>query len=110
MKIVKGIKVNIDNIPPLPNIWDKNVDNILIKVCPAVILANNRTPKETALAQYETNSIQTNKGTNANGVPSGTKNEKKANLCKDIAKIVTPMKRVKLAPIETIADVVIVKL
>ena len=32
------------------------------------MLANNRTPKETARAKYEINSIKTNRGTKAKGV------------------------------------------
>ena len=110
MNIAKGIKVKKNTSILLENICPKKVDNIFNRVCPAVILANNRTPKDTALAQYDTNSIQTNAGTKANGVPSGTKNEKNVNLCKDKAKIVTPINNVKLAPIQTIAEVVTVKL
>ena len=109
-KIAKGIKVNKPIKILLVNNLYKNPDNIANKQCPAVILANNRTPKDTALAQYDTNSIQTNAGTKAKGVPSGTKNEKNVNLCKDKAKIVTPINKVKLAPIQTIAEVVTVKL
>ena len=40
---------------------------------PAAILANNLIPNENALAKYDTTSIRTNKGTNAKGVPEGTK-------------------------------------
>ena len=68
-------------------------------------LANNRTPKEKALAIYEMNSINTNIGTNAKGVPAGTKNEKKCNLCLANPKIVTPIKIVTLRPNDTITDV-----
>lgn len=34
------------------------------------MLANNRTPKETARAKYEINSIKTNRGTKAKGLSS----------------------------------------
>jgi len=70
-------------------------------VWPATIFANNRTPNDTALAKYDTNSIKTNKGTNAKGVPAGTKKEKNLIPCIDKAKIVTPIKIVKLKPRET---------
>jgi hypothetical protein len=105
MKIENGIKVNTETNILLENNCPKNVDNIFNNVCPAVILANNLTPKETALAIYDTNSIRTNNGTNAKGVPEGTKKAKKCNLCLYRAKIVTPMKIVKLSPIDTIIDV-----
>lgn len=39
--------------------------------CPAVIFAANRTPREIALAQCETNSIITKKGANQRGLPAG---------------------------------------
>ena len=51
MKIEKGIKVTTAIIKLLENSLYKNVDKIFNKVCPAVRLANNRTPKETALAK-----------------------------------------------------------
>jgi hypothetical protein len=76
MKIEKGIKVTINNNIPLVNSLANNPDNIFNRVCPAVKLANSRTPKEKALAIYEINSIKTNKGTNISGVPAGIKNEK----------------------------------
>ena len=53
---------------------------------------------------------QTNKGINAKGVPEGMKYEKKCNLWILKPKIVTPVQIVKLKPIATIAEVVIVKL
>jgi hypothetical protein len=83
------------------NNLNKYVLNIFNNVCPAVILANSLTPKETALAKYETNSIKTNKGTKAKGVPEGIKKEKNLIPCIDKAKIVTPIKIVKLNPKET---------
>ena len=46
-----------------------------------MILANNRTPNDTALAKYDTNSIKTNRGTKPNGVPAGIKNEKNLIPC-----------------------------
>jgi hypothetical protein len=49
-KIENGIKVNIAKTILLENIWYKNVERIFINVCPATKLANNLTPKLTALA------------------------------------------------------------
>ena len=49
--IAKGIKVNTAIIKLLENSLYRNVDKIFNRVCPAVRLANNRTPKETALAK-----------------------------------------------------------
>ena len=77
-------------------------------MCPATTLANNLIPNEKALAKYETNSIKTNKGTKAKGVPEGTKYEKNFILCIDNPKIVTPINIVKERLNETIIDVVIV--
>ena len=103
-----GSKVSTNITIPAANILYKNVDNIFIKVCPATTLAKSLIPKEKALAKYDTNSINTNKGTKAKGVPEGTKKEKKANLCLAKPKIVTATKIVKDKPIDTIIDVVIV--
>ena len=50
-KIVNGIIVKIATIILLENNLYKNVDNIFNSVCPAVRLANNRTPKDIALAK-----------------------------------------------------------
>ena len=77
-------------------------------MCPATTFAKSLIPKEKALAKYETISIKTNKGTKANGVPEGTKYEKKCNLWIDNPKIVTAIRIVKDKPIETIIEVVIV--
>lgn len=79
---------------------------ILSSVCPATMLANSRTPRLKARAKYEINSINTNNGTIPNGVPAGTKNEKKCTPCRYSPKIVTPKKIVKLRPIETMIEVV----
>ena len=49
--IVNGIILRIAIIILLENNLYKNVDKIFNKVCPAVRLANNRTPKDTALAK-----------------------------------------------------------
>ena len=104
-----GMNVTINITIPAENIWYKKVASIFISVCPATTLAKSLIPKEKALAKYETNSIKTNNGTKANGVPEGTKKEKNANLCIDNPKIVTAIKIVKDKPIDTIIEVVIVK-
>ena len=83
-------------------------DSILSRVCPATKLANNRTPRENALAIYEINSISTSKGTNPNGVPLGIKKAKKPTWCLYNPNIVTPMNIVKLRPNDTIIEVVTV--
>lgn len=105
MKIAKGTKVTKNTIIPLVNNLARRPERIFNKECPATKLANNRTPKEKALAIYEMNSIKTNIGTNAKGVPAGTKNEKKCNLCLAKPNNVTPIKIVTLRPKDTITDV-----
>ena len=107
-KIKNGINVNTATIKLPENNLYRKVDKIFNSVCPATILLNNRTPKLAALAKYDTTSINTNKGTKAKGVPEGTKKEKKCNLCLNTANNVTPIKIVKLNPIDTIIDVAIV--
>jgi len=72
-KIVKGINVIKKINKLLVNNLYKKEDRIANKVCPETILAKSRKPKLTARAKYDTNSIKTNKGTNAIGVPAGTK-------------------------------------
>lgn len=47
--------------------------NILTKLCPANIFANNRIPKLTARAMYEINSIKIINGAIIVGVPVGYK-------------------------------------
>lgn len=76
IKIAKGIKVIKNTIKLVANNLYKKEDKIATRQWPAVKLANNRRPNDTARAKYETSSINTNNGTNANGVPAGTKNEK----------------------------------
>ena len=46
-----GTNVNTETRMLLLNIWNRKVESIFISVCPAIILANNRTPKETARAK-----------------------------------------------------------
>jgi len=56
---------------------------ILTKECPANILANNRIPKLTALAIYDTNSIRIINGVITKGVPVGNKIAKYLTLCNE---------------------------
>jgi hypothetical protein len=51
------------------------------KICPLIMLANNRTDKLITVMKYETTSIITSKGINAKGVPAGKKNPKASILC-----------------------------
>lgn len=110
MKIAKGIKVTAKTNRLEVNNLYKNDERILTRVCPAVRLANNRKPSETDLAKYETNSITTNKGTNARGVPAGTKKEKNLSWCLTKARIVTPKKIVTDNPKQRMIELVIAKL
>ena len=50
-KITKIIEFKIKTKSPVLNNLYNNVDNIFNKVWPSVKLANNRTPKDTALAK-----------------------------------------------------------
>lgn len=108
--ITKGINVMKNTIIPLANSLYKKDERIASKVCPAVRLANNRRPNETDLAKYDTNSINTNSGTKAKGVPAGTKNEKNFNWCLTIAIMLTPKKIVTDNPRHSIIELVIAKL
>ena len=47
-------------------------------VCPAIMFANKRIDKLTGLKTYEITSIGTKSNANANDVPDGKNNEKKA--------------------------------
>lgn len=67
-----------------------NVDKITINKWPLNVLAPNRNPNEMARAAYDNNSINTNTGTNGNGVPAGTNNPKNSHLWMNNPKIVTP--------------------
>lgn len=110
MKIAKGINVMKKIITPLANNLYRKDERIATSVCPAVRLANNRRPNETDLAKYDTNSINTNSGTNAKGVPAGTKNEKNFNWCLTIAIMLTPKNTVTDNPRHRMIELVIAKL
>ena len=61
-------------------IFKVKLDNIFNKVCPDIILANNRTAKLKAFATYDIISITNNNGVKTIGQPPGIKwikNEKK---------------------------------
>ena len=103
MKIAIGNSVTKNSKIPLVNAGYRNPLKILSSVCPATMLANNRTPKLNARAKYEINSIRASNGTNARGVPAGTKKLKKWIPCRMNPKIVTPKKIITLSPIATIA-------
>lgn len=61
------------------------------------MLAANLNPKDTFLAKYEMNSINTSKGNNAKGQPAGTNKEKNFNPCSLNPKTVAPNTTVKLS-------------
>lgn len=107
-KIANGIRVNAATIIPDVNSLNKNVERIFSSVWPATMLANNRTPNETARAMYEISSISTNIGTNTRGVPDGMKYAKKCTPWIFSPNVVTPMKIITDSPIDTITDVVTV--
>ena len=67
----RGKILNIDINPPAHNIVYVKPDKIANKRCPAVILADNRTPKDIAFANCETNSIITKKKAKTIGDPEG---------------------------------------
>ena len=64
---------------------------------PDNMLAANLNPKDTFLAKYEINSINTSKGSNAKGQPAGTNKEKNFNPCSLNPKTVAPNTTVKLS-------------
>ena len=70
---------------------------IFKSMCPDNILAANLNPKDTFLAKYEMNSINTSKGNNPNGHPAGTNKEKNFNPCSLNPKTVAPNTTVKLS-------------
>ena len=71
--------------------------SIFNNICPAKILAANLSPKDTFLAKYDINSINTNNGTNPRGQPAGTNKEKNFNPCSLKPKTVAPNTTVKLS-------------
>lgn len=107
---MKGIKVTKKINKLDVNNLNKKEDKMAIRVCPATIFAKSRKPRETALAKYDTNSINTNNGTNPNGVPAGTKNEKNLIPCLVRLKIVTPRNTVTDIPRQHITELVTAKL
>lgn len=81
--------------------------NMFNSMCPLSILAANLSPRETFLAKYEINSINTNKGSNPNGHPAGTNKEKNFNPCSLKPKTVIHNSRVKLSEIVKIKSLVL---
>lgn len=71
--------------------------NMFNSIWPDKILAANLSPKDTFLAKYEINSINTNKGNNPKGQPAGTNKEKNFNPCSLNPNIVAPNTTVKLS-------------
>lgn len=69
---------------------------IFKSMCPDNMFAANLKPKDTFLAKYEINSINTNKGSKPNGQPEGTKREKNLSPCLLNPNKVAPKTIVKL--------------
>ena len=95
----KGTTLIINKSGPPITAFQVNVEKILSKTWPPIILAVNRNPKLKALAKYEIVSIITKTGTNPKGVPAGTNNPKNFNAWVWKPKIVTPIKIATLNPI-----------
>jgi hypothetical protein len=70
--------------------------NIFNSMCPDKILAANLNPRDTFLAKYDINSINTSKGNKPKGQPAGTNNEKNFKPCLFNPRIVAPKTIVKL--------------
>ena len=79
-------------------------------MCPAIKLANNRTPKLIGLKMYETNSIGTNNKASPNEVLAGINNDNISDLWILNPIIFTPMKIENDIAKVTIKWLVIVKL
>ena len=71
--------------------------NMFNSIWPDKILAANLSPKDTFLAKYEINSINTNSGNNPKGQPAGTNKEKNFNPCSLNPNTVAPNTTVKLS-------------
>jgi len=84
------------NKTPLAMIWYVKPLKIANSRWPAATFAVSLKPKETARAVYEINSINTNSGSNAKGVPAGTNNEKNSKPCFWNPRIVVPITMLKL--------------
>ena len=77
---------------PRVNITKLNPIRTFIRVCPAIILANNRIPKLIGLKKYDINSTGTSKNPNKKEVLSGKNNEKKFEPCKRTEIMLIPIK------------------
>jgi len=75
----KGKSPIIKNTIPEVIILYVNPLSILSNICPDSIFAASLKPKETFLAKYDINSINTNRGNRAKGQPAGTNKEKNLN-------------------------------
>jgi hypothetical protein len=70
------------------------------------MLAKGRTPRETARAKYEIDSISTSRITSPRGVPNGMNYAKKCTRWMLSPRIITPGKIITKSPTATIIDVV----
>lgn len=69
--ILKGNNAPIAKTPPAVRMFQVKTDNIVNNKCPAVTFAANLKPKDSALAQCDTNSTKTKNGPKPNGAPAG---------------------------------------
>ena len=96
--MITGITDATARIPPTESIDQAKLLIIFTRVCPAIIFANNRTPRLTARKQYDTNSRTTKSGAKISGAPFGNKKLKKCNPWCWNPTIVIPMNKDKDNP------------
>jgi len=93
----KGNSPKTKKINPEFMILYVNPLSIFNNIWPDNMLAANLSPKETFLAKYEMNSINTKRGNNPKGQPAGTNKEKNFNPCSLNPRTVAPNTTVKLS-------------
>jgi len=74
--MLKGNSAPNATIPPAVKKFHVNTDSIVNSKCPAVILAANLSPRDSAFAKCEMNSIMTKNGAIPKGAPAGINIEK----------------------------------
>lgn len=109
-KINKGIIWKTDKRSSNNSILQEKPTITLSNVCPAIKLANNRTPKLIGLNMYDINSIGTNNKAKPKEVFAGIKKDNMWNLCLWIQIILIPMNIEKDKVNVTIRWLVVVKL
>jgi hypothetical protein len=92
-----GNNPNTKKIKPDVIILYVNPLKIFRSICPDRMFAANLRPKDTFLAKYDMNSINTNNGSNPKGQPAGTNKEKNFSPCSLKPNTVAPNTTVKLS-------------